>query len=70
MQLSHDTNDTIKIPTHVVKHLTEKINNWVSADTQKRFDDISNGSVFLTSKHIAVGLHDVSDDFKPNCHTT
>ena len=50
---------------------------WASADTQKRFDDISNGCVFLTSKRINFGLHDVSDDFndvsndfKPNCHTT
>ena len=40
-----------------------------SLDTQKRFDDFSNGSFILTSKHITFDLHDASEDFMPCCHS-
>ena len=49
---------------------TPCMNQCVSSDTKKRFDDFSNGLSFLTSKHTTVQFYDASNVFKPHCHTT
>ena len=53
------------------------IKEWAYSDTQKRFNNIVNGCIYLISKPINIGLYDgsnnfndVSNNFKPNYHTT